>query len=231
MTTSNDAEAAARQYAWNWFQYHAGQRQAVFRFYLILTGAVWTGYFASLRSSDTGTLPSIFGFMLILLSVLFWRLDVRSIKLIKIAEAYLKADESALSSILDRPEITLVKRADSDRKSLFPFNFVYSFRQVYRLMFIIIGLVGVGIIVVDQLGSVDKFEPGAGGSQAQHTEQGRGDLVTSCGEGAISLDVFEDALDATAPAGETFSVSDCNLPVIVPDGAKRNDLSDPEPAE
>ena len=35
----------AASYAWSWFRYHAGQRQAVFRFYLLVSGVILTAYF------------------------------------------------------------------------------------------------------------------------------------------------------------------------------------------
>jgi hypothetical protein len=47
------AEKAAASYAWDYFQYHAGQRQAVFRFFLTLVGVVTLAYGYSLRGNDT----------------------------------------------------------------------------------------------------------------------------------------------------------------------------------
>jgi hypothetical protein len=143
----NSAEKVAQEYAWNWFQYHAGQRQAVFRFYLVLAGAISTGYFTSIQLSDLQSLSFLFGAPLAVISFLFWRLDSRSVKLIKLAETYLKIEEQRLARVLGQPEIQLTTRADAERDKRLAFSWVYSFRQIYQIMFLAIGLIGVEIFV------------------------------------------------------------------------------------
>src|SRR5216683_4257117 len=88
------AEKSAGIYAWEYFKYHAGQRQAVFRFYLVLIGAATLAYAYSLRADGSGIVKYFTGTVYIVASLLFWRLDVRSSRLIKLAESALRESES-----------------------------------------------------------------------------------------------------------------------------------------
>ena len=40
----NSIDEKAQNYAWNWFEYHAGQRLTSFNYFLILIGVVVVGY-------------------------------------------------------------------------------------------------------------------------------------------------------------------------------------------
>ena len=139
-----DAQSAAREYAWNWFAYHAGQRQAVFRFYLVLSGATLTAYFGMANIEDVGlkSMAFWFGGILAIISFLFWRLDVRSIALIKHSEAFLKVEEERLCEILNTPEIRLANLADEKRVRTGILRWFISFRQIYRAVFVMIGCLG-----------------------------------------------------------------------------------------
>src|SRR5690348_15287302 len=88
-----DPISAARHYAWQWFRYHAAQRQAVFRFFVLMAGAVATGYISVQDSLELRPLAWLFGLLLSTISFLFWRLDERSRILIQLAEDYLIQDE------------------------------------------------------------------------------------------------------------------------------------------
>lgn len=164
-----EAYDAARQYAWNWFEYHAAQRQSVFRFFLIMTAFVSTGYVTAIVK-EFYSISTILAILLVVISFLFWRLDSRSIHLVKIAEYYLEIEETRLKDSIGQEKILLVTEAekrpyDKNDKMEKPafirslkelhiffkylmqhkiFPYCYSFRQVYQIMFIVIGSVGVG---------------------------------------------------------------------------------------
>lgn len=109
------ARATALQYAWNWFQYHAGQRMLVFRFFLVLTGALAAGCFAFLQKQNYDLLL-VLAILTIAFCFLFWRLDCRNRTLVKIAETYLKDEEEWLSTVLGLEHIRLAHRADLRRQ-------------------------------------------------------------------------------------------------------------------
>lgn len=142
-------ESSAREYAWSWFEYHASQRQTVFRFFLLLAGAITGGYLTFIKDSGHSHLAPWFGLLLVVLSLLFWRLDVRSRDLINFAEIYLRREEDRLSNFVGQ-EIRISSNAHETTKHVSPiFCYAYTFRQVYRLIFIMIGLIGVAIFLLD----------------------------------------------------------------------------------
>lgn len=86
---------AARQYAWEWFQYHAEQRQTVFRFFLTIVAILAAGY-ATAWSADRLNWAAMVSILLIICPILFWRLDERNRNLVKISERYLSVEENRL---------------------------------------------------------------------------------------------------------------------------------------
>lgn len=149
VSDQNAARAAARQYAWRWFEYHAGQRQSVFRFFLLFSGAIATGYFSSITTTQLSHLAYLFGIGLAVTATLFWRLDVRSLKLVKLAESYLKVDEETLATALGTEAVLLASKADSERPTGAVVRRFYSFRQIYKLIFALVGAVGILIFLLD----------------------------------------------------------------------------------
>jgi len=159
----SNPKAAARWYAWEWFKYHAGQRQAVFRFYLLIAGGLLAAFVASFNVHDPiKDYAFTVGAALVVVSVLFWRLDVRSAILVKLAEAYLKQEEKLLDRELmeaadvkaanergewDAAAIELATRAD-DRKGIRWHKWkLYSFKQVYGVIFLFIAAMGLAIFL------------------------------------------------------------------------------------
>lgn len=147
-----EAEKSAAIYAWEHFRYHAGQRQAVFRFYLTLIGAATLAYGYSRRGingvpSNPDQVTLFIGVIYMIGSFLFWRLDRRSRILIQLAEAALKDSELKISKILNSENIRLMQRADDIKTSRFPFSCFESFRQIYSWIFILIATAGLTLIL------------------------------------------------------------------------------------
>ena len=94
----NDAEQAAISHAWNYFAFHAQQRQTVFNFFLVLVGASIAAYATTLSKANEphDYFHLIVGFLLASSSFLFWRLDKRNSRLINLAERPMKQLESEL---------------------------------------------------------------------------------------------------------------------------------------
>jgi len=146
------AERAAASYAWEYFKYHAQQRQAVFRFFLIIAGAMSAAYLLTYQEKADASLKyarPLLAAMLTVVCFLFWRLDVRSYQLVKIAEDYLKRDEVKLAAALDGiDEIRLIDRSNRNKSKTFFMRWFASFRLVYAWLFALIGLLGGGLLVV-----------------------------------------------------------------------------------
>lgn len=154
-----DARKNALYYGWEYFKYHAQQRQAVFRFYLILVGVALAGLIASYSHQYEGLSSSrwIIGLSLITLSLLFWRLDVRSYQLVKVAETYLLHEEQHLATILATQTIRLTFTADRNKQKLWKAIRLATFRQVYGWMFLIVGIGGLGLFVYNSLDGMWKI--------------------------------------------------------------------------
>jgi hypothetical protein len=141
------ARKEASEYAWKWFQYHAAQRQTVFQFFLAIIGAVLAGYFALTHDGNISPLSRLFGVLVLILSFLFWRLDCRGRRLVKIGERYLAQEEQRLAALLSSNEICFIANADADKGEYPSLICVHSFRQIYRYIFILIGALGVLVIL------------------------------------------------------------------------------------
>lgn len=143
-------EKSATIYAWEYFKYHAGQRQAVFRYYLTLIAAITIAYAYSQRPATDGSPPEIgplIGFVYIVGSLLFWRLDKRSHHLIKLSEDALKRSESKLAKLIGEDGHTIeLMRLGDEKTSKFPRSELASFRQIYSCIFLLVAIVGLFLI-------------------------------------------------------------------------------------
>lgn len=84
-------------YAFQYFSLHAQQRMTVFNFFLLLSGALAGGIGASLTGEEPFALSGLFlSALLMLLSLVFYKLDRRTSFLIKHAEAALKEGEEII---------------------------------------------------------------------------------------------------------------------------------------
>ena len=141
----NDAEKAAQSLAWDYFAFHAQQRQTVFNFFIILNGAALAAFAASIDKPAATRLHFFIGCVLAISSFLFWRLDERSRRLIQLAEAALKEIEIRLTAKTELAWLTILAR--SDNKIGGWSARVESFTQIYRLAFLLSGLAGLAIII------------------------------------------------------------------------------------
>ena len=143
-STFDDAEKAALSLAWDYFVYHAQQRQTVFNFFIILIGASLAAFAATIDKPAATRLHFVIGSVLAIGSFLFWRLDERSRNLIKLAEAALKEIELRLTTRTKLAWLTILAR--SDNKVGGGFSKVETFTQIYRLAFALAGCTGFVII-------------------------------------------------------------------------------------
>ena len=143
-----DTKTLALYYAWDHFAYHAQQRQTVFNFFLLLIGGCVAAYSATIGESggEYNYFRSFLGVVLALASLVFWRLDQRNARLVKISGDALKELEARMAKDINVQSIRLM--ANGEKKiSRFPFSKIESFGQIYGLIFAVSGLVGLAMAI------------------------------------------------------------------------------------
>jgi len=138
-------EEPLRKQAWDYFQLHATQRLTTFNFYLIACSAIAAGEVASFHKDfNFPALRIVLGCVLIVLSLVFWRLDERNRLLIKNAEAALKYFEEQDAK---DPTVTHLFRMEelvTESKGLFHL----SYATCFKIVFMIFALLGVASILL-----------------------------------------------------------------------------------
>jgi hypothetical protein len=114
------------EHGFHWFEYHAHQRIVTFRLYLVIYSSLAAADSFLLKENiQSGTLlvPSI----MIVLSVLFWQLDLRNRQLITIGETIISHawSESRLDTRLD-PVIQSATKQTSGLRFRQLFNAVFA---------------------------------------------------------------------------------------------------------
>lgn len=106
-----DSGNDARKFAWQHFEFHAKQRMDVFKAYLTLVTIIFAGYGISLqtRALVVGLLLALFS---LIVAVIFYLLDVRTVQLIKIAERVLLKEERKIAHALQDPDVALFRKSD-----------------------------------------------------------------------------------------------------------------------
>jgi hypothetical protein len=83
-------ESTFRNYTWSYFEFHAEQRLKTFHFFVTLAAALVGAFVLLMRYGAASKWMATLGFLLALLTFVFWKLDVRNRGLIKNAESALK---------------------------------------------------------------------------------------------------------------------------------------------
>ena len=144
-----DTKTLALYYAWDHFAYHAQQRQTVFNFFLLLIGGCVAAYSSTMGDSggEYNYFRSFLGVVLALASLVFWRLDQRNARLVKVSEDALKKLEARMANDINEQSIRLMENAGK-KVSSFPFSKIESFSQIYGLIFAVSGMVGIAMAIV-----------------------------------------------------------------------------------
>lgn len=99
------------RYAWDWFQYHAGQRLTAFNFFLILMGAVLVGY-ANAATGDSPVLGVTVAAIGLVVSAGFLAMDLRNAELVQYGRDALEDLETRY------PTLPQIRTGDAQRKAL-----------------------------------------------------------------------------------------------------------------
>jgi len=147
-----------REYAWNYFQLHAGQRMSLFNFFIILSALLTTGLAGTFKKDYDAQICSYLGltlsFGLCVMSFVFWKLDQRIRYLIKHSEGVLKAIEDELHIEKDRISqlfaifYTEEKKTNELKKNKKLSRWHLTYSQCFGVIYCVFALVGlVGIIL------------------------------------------------------------------------------------
>jgi hypothetical protein len=131
------SEKIALEYGFKWFEYHATQRMTSFNFFLLIYSGLSAAESFLLREKiHPGSL--LISISLILMSIIFWQLDVRSRQLIDIGELIVSRSwpQCGLDEALDPIALAAAKRSEGLR-----------FKQLFGAVFVLGGLAGIGMFI------------------------------------------------------------------------------------
>lgn len=155
----------AHDYAWRYFELHAGQRLTLFNFFTVLTGFATAGIATTMQGSARFSILGIaLGALLVLLSFVFWKLDQRAAFLVKHSEAIQELAEVELlpeSARLIEAERKALLAAQSAGARIWR---IWTFGDCFRLIFAVAALLGMVSAVLCGLrfaGVVDWNSPAA----------------------------------------------------------------------
>lgn len=94
-------------YAWRWFEYHAGQRMVAFRFFLILLAALVLGVTTALKDREFFLVSMLAAFGA-LISFAFLMLEIRNEELVNVGRNALIHVEDADQSLRAAPALQLL---------------------------------------------------------------------------------------------------------------------------
>lgn len=157
MSTEGREESYLRKQAWDYFQVHAAQRLTTFNFYVVISSVITTGVFATFQKDyQIFGASALLGFLLILFSFTFWKLDKRNKELIKNAEAALRFFENSsnfqdageephsVKLFLREEHVTNAKRAN---ESFFALRRLFTYSDCFNIVFLTFALVGLSGLV------------------------------------------------------------------------------------
>lgn len=137
MPECEDADHAALEYGFKWFEFHAQQRITTFNFYLVIYSGLAAA--VSFLLKERFLLGSVaISLAMIGTSVLFWQLDVRSRQLIEIGESILSASwqKCGLSDGLNPVVLSKARQSQGFR-----------YKQLFGAVFTLGGMTGFGAFV------------------------------------------------------------------------------------
>lgn len=155
-----DERKEARAYAWGYFVLHADQRMKLFNFFLIFSGLILGTFTAVKGRADGGMVVALLPLLLVLTAFIFWRLEERTRRLVKIGEDALRFLDEQLSveALSDQTPhyLRLIERdghlMELAKRRCWVRRFVpISYADNFRIAYLIIGVVGVVLAVGEWL--------------------------------------------------------------------------------
>jgi hypothetical protein len=116
-----------QDYAWDWFEYHAGQRLTAFRFFLVFLAGLVIGFSTGLKDGNT-YFAQVVGWFGAFVSLAFLILEIRNEQLVNVGRNALLDLEQSDESFKLRPKLQLF-HADRGRNPWLSYK--YWFRGIY----------------------------------------------------------------------------------------------------
>jgi len=141
-----------RDYAWNYFAFHADQRLRTFNFFLALVTVIVGGLIAILSNSDRPILGLPLAAALVVVAVIFWLLDERNHDLLTGSETALKSIEASMSDLKEpcspgELQLFLREKHETDKRKKSARLFYFTYHSSFRLVFLIVAAVGLALVV------------------------------------------------------------------------------------
>lgn len=145
------------EYAWKYFSLHASQRLSTFNFYIVISTLLTTGLYATYENNlSSPSVGIVLGTFLMIISVVFKKLDSRNRQLINNAEKALKYLETLISKdILENTPnnpLTLFSNEERETNEInsklwiiapgYIFSYSYCFGVIF-FSFFMFGVIGV----------------------------------------------------------------------------------------
>lgn len=150
-----------REYLWKYFALHADQRLKTFNFYIVVSAVFISGYLNLISKSDHYSWSCIIPFFLAITSFIFWKLDLRTKRMVKEAERGLKyLDENCGLPELDGFEchpLKIFSCVDHTIKNMKKFSEAplgensLSYSNCFITIFCIFGITGAVIGFIDMI--------------------------------------------------------------------------------
>jgi hypothetical protein len=156
-----DEVKLALEHAWRHFQLHAQQRISVFNFFVATTSLLVAGLAFTLQASrGIWPLGLAAGLLLMLLALVFWKLDARVSDMIKSSEDIIaQAEEQLIGDA--RLRAVWMERAITTRTQ-FAIHKAWTYGQAFRRIFLIMAVIG----LCGSIWSVFQAFPPAAGPRA-----------------------------------------------------------------
>lgn len=118
------------EFLWEHFKFNAEQRMKAFNFFVLLSIFAVGGVFTAIEKDLAPYLLIILGLFIIVLSILFWFIDLRSKSLVRLSVPGLKAYESQFNSCSH-----LFAQDAADQGAYIRYTFVFRVLFVTQIIF------------------------------------------------------------------------------------------------
>lgn len=136
------------EHIWKYFEIHSQQRMTLFNFFILVVGGIISALGFCLQSEkDLNSLIHMLLIILIIISILFYKLDQRTSFLIKRSERSLIELEKSFNNV----QINLFTNDDFDLESENEnrtVNKIWTYGYIFRLNYMIVGFISFSYLLV-----------------------------------------------------------------------------------
>jgi hypothetical protein len=186
---SRISNAETLEHSWRYFAIHAGQRLTLFNYFIAVSGVTLAGGAAALQGTARFSLLGVaLGLLLVLLALIFYKLDERTSALIKISERALAATERQCMPPEARLFASEIESVTTE--VLDPSSAGWTYGRSLRLSFLVVGILGLSLCVLSLLRAADllRWEGAAAVASASNQAHPRNAEISDARENAADSD-------------------------------------------